>query len=86
MEPIDLAHKRRLAEADKEQDCQKVTPRDILIESLRAMDAGEIEADKLIVVWCNMEKNKAGWQVANCNRLEVLGLVNEFQHHFNSDS
>lgn len=86
MEPIDFAHKKRLAEADKSQDCRAVTPRDILVETIRQIDAGEIDADKLIVLWCNMEKNKAGWQVSNCNRLEVLGLTCEFQHYFNSDS
>lgn len=82
---IDLAHKRRLAESDKAQDARLVTPKDILIDLVNQIDKGEIDPDKMVVCWCNMEKDKAGWSLANMNRLEVLGLVSEFTYYYNRD-
>lgn len=44
-DPISLAAKR----AEKAQDCTKWSERDALVEVLRALDAGEINPEQLMV-------------------------------------
>ena len=80
---VDLAHKRRIKECDQTHDSTKVTPRDILVEAIRAIDAKEIEPEKMVIVWAKLTDNISGWQTANVNKYEVLGLISEFEHYYN---
>lgn len=41
--------------AEKANDAAVWTPRDVLIDTLRAIDAGEIEPEQLAVVWANQK-------------------------------
>lgn len=81
MEPIDFAHKRRLAEADKQQDAKLITVKDTLLEMIEDIDNGYIDPKMCVLIWCNKDIPMAGWRMSGVNKYEAIGLLAEGQHH-----
>jgi len=64
--------------SDKEHNAAVWTPRDVLIDTLRALDSGEIEADALVVV--HNKDNGGGttltkWAASSPNVITTLGML-----------
>ncbi len=72
--PVSIAEARAEAAAD----ASKWTPRDVLINTLRRLDRGEIDPAELIICWA--EFTEAGavrpkTAIAGSNALTVVGLL-----------
>lgn len=68
---------------EKTGEAKDWAPRDILISYLRAIDAGEIKPDSLLIVWAGDDRH--GWKYSTGLRLETaIGLLEmakiEFAH------
>ena len=51
MTVVDLGTEKRIKAANDNRDASRWTTRDVLVDTLRAIDAGEIDTDTLIVTW-----------------------------------
>lgn len=51
MEVVDLQTAKRIKAADDNADATKWVPRDVLVDMIRAIDAGEAKPETLAIVW-----------------------------------
>lgn len=72
-------HPRSLAEvkAEREQDCRLWTPRDVLIDTLRRMDAGDMIVADMIVVYRQRDGDglSTGFNLATQDPATVIGMM-----------
>ena len=78
-EPLSVAEIR----ATKINDCSKWTPRDVLVSTLRALDAGEINPDMLIIVYKQEfaeDRTKVSSVVSSPNFIAAVGALELARH------
>lgn len=83
--PKSITEKR----SEQERNAALWTPRDVLIDTLRALDAGEIEADALIVVHTKDKGNGVSltkWASAGPNVIITLGMLTYAMHRITSQA
>lgn len=67
--------------ASETNDAREWTPRDVLIDVLRKLDAGEIHPDHLVVCWYkealgeDEEELTPGWRMAYRKQATLAGMV-----------
>ena len=60
--------------AQKDEDCRSWTPRDVLIETLRSIDNGEIDPKTLVVVF-DRSQTDTGFTFATDDPVRAVGMV-----------
>ena len=71
MEVVDLQTAKRIKAANDNADATKWEPRDVLVDMIRAIDAGEAKPETLAVVW--LEPTPSGDGVVDRYSISVDG-------------
>ena len=78
-DPVSL----NVARADKENDNRLVSPKEVLAEVLRMLEAGETEASTMVIVWAEPkdgDREKIRMQSASVNHDREIALLAAAQH------
>ena len=74
MEPIDLAHKRRVKKAEEESDSRYQEPEDVLKIILDDVKTGKLKPVRMMIVW-EEENEHYGHCSSKVSLIESLGLL-----------
>lgn len=79
------SHPKTIGElrSDKTHDASSWSPRDVLVSTLREIDAGEIDPDALVVCWRGkVHDGEAvqGWAAASPDPVTTVGLLMHAAH------
>ena len=68
--------------AEKLQDGKAWTPRDVLIDTLRRVDGGEVEPDSLVVIFRDRKAgiNRTKWAQCGPDVHTLLGVIDMATH------